>query len=124
MCPMTKRFFISGILAAVLSTLLFVATALFASGTLAGPAASVGTSQVGQDKGTSKGVESTLGTWADIAPLPTISVDEFYPCDPSPCTPQGINVPARIKRAAGAAYPPNGKIYLFGGRHGLDSNED
>src|SRR5574338_877642 len=53
------------------------------------------------------------GTWSDIAPFPTVSVSDFYPCNPEPCTPTGVNVPARIKRAGAAAYPPNGKIYLM-----------
>jgi hypothetical protein len=114
---MTKRFFASAILAALLMLLLFGATALVANGVFAWSASASEAAQQVQ-------AEQPYGTWSDIAPLPTISVDEFYPCDPSPCTPQGINVPARIKRGAGAAYPPNGKVYLFGGRHGLDGSED
>jgi N-acetylneuraminic acid mutarotase len=122
--PMTKRFFISAILATLLTLLLFAATALFANGTQAGPVAAPGYALAVQGEGKTGADEQAYGTWSDIAPLPTISVDEFYPCEPTPCTPQGLNVPARIKRGAGAAYPPNGKVYLFGGRHGLDSIED
>ncbi len=119
---MTKRFFISAILASVLTALLLGATALFAGGATAGTQPTTG--NIAQTEGKQGSAKQPYGTWSDIAPLPTISVDEFYPCSPTPCTPQGLNVPARIKRGAGAAYPPNGKVYLFGGRHGLDGSED
>src|SRR4051812_39416968 len=50
--------------------------------------------------------------WTDIAPFPTVSVS------PTPGT-----YPLRLKRAAAAAYPPNGNIYVLGGRHGVDGED-
>src|SRR5690349_20142292 len=55
---------------------------------------------------------SANGVWQDIATLPNMVVS------PTP----GTN-PLKLKRAAAAAYPPNGNIYLFGGRHGLDGED-
>ena len=52
------------------------------------------------------------GVWADIATFPAVALS------PTP----GTN-PLRIKRAAAAAYPPNGKVYLLGGRHGVDGED-
>jgi hypothetical protein len=112
---MTRRFLNSIVVGLSLSVALFAAAAIFgASGTQAGPATAA----------PDVPPAAAQGTWADIAPFPTISVTEFYPCDPEPCTPTGVNVPARIKRAGAAAYHPNGKLYLLGGRHGLDGVEN
>src|SRR6266511_4326935 len=47
-----------------------------------------------------------VGSWTDIAPFPTVTV-----------SPTPGSYPLRLKRAGAAAYPPNGKIYLLGGRH-------
>ena len=52
------------------------------------------------------------GVWADIAPFPTVSV-----------SPTPGSYPLRLKRAAAAAYPPNGKVYVLGGRHGIDGED-
>ncbi len=120
---MNRRFLGSILITACLSLLLFGAIFLFAgSNTQAGPA--IGTIARAQGTAVSQGKgDSTDGTWSLIAPFPTISF--AFPCGyPSPCTPNPANVPARIKRAAAVEYPPNGKIYLLGGRHGLDGNED
>ena len=50
--------------------------------------------------------------WTDIAPFPTVSVS------PTPGT-----YPLRLKRAAAAAYFPNNKVYVLGGRHGIDGED-
>jgi hypothetical protein len=50
--------------------------------------------------------------WQDIAPFPTVTID-FTPGPTS----------LKLKRASAAAYPPNGKVYLFGGRHGADGED-
>jgi len=52
------------------------------------------------------GPNTLNGVWSDIATFPAATVSA------TPGT-----VPLRIKRAAAVAYPPNGKIYLLGGRH-------
>jgi len=52
------------------------------------------------------------GAWSAIATFPAALVS------PTP----GTN-PLLIKRAAAAAYPPNGNVYLLGGRHGLDGQD-
>ena len=52
------------------------------------------------------------GVWADIAPFPSAVV-----------SPTPGSAPLRIKRAAAAAYFPNGNIYLLGGRHGVDGED-
>jgi N-acetylneuraminic acid mutarotase len=52
------------------------------------------------------------GVWADIAAIPTVSI-----------TPTPGTYPLRLKRAAAAAYPPNGNIYVLGGRHGIDGED-
>jgi hypothetical protein len=56
--------------------------------------------------------EAPQGVWTDIATFPAAVVS------PTP----GTN-PLRIKRAGAAAYPPNGNIYLLGGRHGVDGED-
>jgi hypothetical protein len=120
---MTKRFVSSIVVGLSLSVLLFVATAIFSAGsTQAGPATAAQSAEKAQ--GSKGSLDQAQGTWADVAPFPTISVTEWYPCNPQPCTPTGVNTPARIKRAGATGYPPNGKLYLMGGRHGLDGQED
>jgi N-acetylneuraminic acid mutarotase len=115
---MTRRFAGSLMVGLALSVLLFVAVAVLGSpGTEA--ANDVGLAPAG-----AAGPAQGQGTWSDIAPFPTISIDDVYPCDPQPCTPTGVNVPARIKRAGAAAYFPNNRLYLLGGRHGLDGQEN
>ncbi|MDQ2805432.1 MAG: S-layer homology domain-containing protein, partial [Chloroflexota bacterium] len=50
--------------------------------------------------------------WNDIATFPAVIVS------PTP----NAN-PLRIARAAGVGYFPNGKVYLLGGRHGIDGED-
>jgi hypothetical protein len=95
---MSKRIWGFSIIAAALSLLL---AAAFLGSTQGGAAA-------GPDRG---GGRQPLGVWQTVAPLPTISL---------PPTPGSY--PARIKRANAAAYA-NGKIYLLGGRHGVDGED-
>jgi hypothetical protein len=52
------------------------------------------------------------GSWSAIATFPAIAIS------PTP----GAN-PLKIKRDAAVAYPPNGKVYAFGGRHGTDGED-
>src|SRR5437588_11955477 len=47
------------------------------------------------------------GSWSAVATFPAVNLS------PTP----GTN-PLKIKRDAAVAYPPNGKIYVLGGRHG------
>ena len=61
---------------------------------------------------TSTGTPGTTGSWVDIAAYPTVTI-----------SPTPGSYPLRLKRAAAAAYPPNGKIYQFGGRHGVDGED-
>src|SRR5205814_2675467 len=55
---------------------------------------------------------AAINTWVDIAPFPTITLS------PTPGT-----TPLKLKRAGAAAYPPNGKLYVLGGRHGTDGED-
>ncbi len=57
-------------------------------------------------------VHMPQAVWNDIATFPAAVVS------PTP----GLN-PLRIARAAAAGYFPNGKIYLLGGRHGVDGED-
>src|SRR5437660_4370264 len=45
--------------------------------------------------------------WVDIAAFPAVTYS------PTP----GAATAAKLKRAGAAAYPPNGKVYLLGGRN-------
>jgi N-acetylneuraminic acid mutarotase len=66
----------------------------------------------GAAKAQSTVVARIAGTWQDIAPFPNVSI---------PPTP-GTN-PLRLKRANAAAYHPNGKLYVLGGRAGTDGDD-
>src|SRR5690349_14331634 len=61
---------------------------------------------------TKLGPNTLDGVWTDIATFPAATVS---------ATP-GTS-PLKIKRAAAVAYPADGKIYLLGGRHGLDGED-
>src|SRR5438045_1593129 len=52
------------------------------------------------------------GSWSAIATFPAVNLS------PTP----GTN-PLKIKRAAAVAYPPNGNVYVLGGRHGVDGED-
>src|SRR5690348_6717255 len=52
------------------------------------------------------------GVWQDIATFPAAVV-----------SPTPGSSPLKIKRAAAAGYFPNGKVYMFGGRQGLDGED-
>src|SRR5215217_6314248 len=56
------------------------------------------------------------GVWSDLPNFPNTSLDFGS-------SGSGPSVPLQMKRAGAAAYPPNGKIYLFGGRHRNDGND-
>jgi len=58
------------------------------------------------------GVHAPQAVWNDIATFPAVTVS------PTP----GLS-PLRIARAAGVGYFPNGKVYLLGGRHGVDGQD-
>jgi hypothetical protein len=111
---MSKRMMGSVIFAFVLGVLFFAGTLLL-SGTAihsqkveasAPGAAQAGANAAAQAKAAPNGI------WEDIAPFPTVSVS------PTPGT-----YPLKLKRAGAAAYPPNGKIYVMGGRHGTDGED-
>src|SRR5438105_2357299 len=50
--------------------------------------------------------------WIDIAPFPTVTI-----------SPTPGNTTLKLKRANAAAYPTNGKLYVLGGRHGVDGED-
>src|SRR4051812_42222635 len=54
----------------------------------------------------------SASSWVDVAPFPTVTID-FTPAPTS----------LKLKRAGAAAYPPNGKLYVLGGRHGTDGED-
>jgi hypothetical protein len=56
------------------------------------------------------------GSWADLPNFPNTTLDFGN-------SGSGPSVPLQMKRSGAAAYPPNGKIYLFGGRHRNDGND-
>ena len=101
------------IIAAFIFTLCLLAgsIAFFAGSTqAAAPLASSGGKAVSGPN--SAPARPDTGAWVDIAPYPTISVS------PTPGT-----YPMKLKRAGAAAYPPNGKVYQLGGRHGVDGED-
>ncbi|HKP51599.1 MAG TPA: S-layer homology domain-containing protein [Chloroflexia bacterium] len=126
---MSNRLFGSLVIAGVLGLSLLAASVLLAGGsTLAqgqnqgGQGQSVIAAQ-GEGSGSnnrviqthapsakSKGVAD--GVWATVAPLPSATLS------PTPGT-----FPLKLKRGGAAAYPPNGKVYLMGGRHGVDGED-
>ena len=57
------------------------------------------------------------GGWALLEPLPGVNVE-------LPNNERFQLKAARIKRAGAALYPPNGKIYLLGGRMGIDGMDN
>jgi hypothetical protein len=58
-----------------------------------------------------------LGTWGDVASFPI--VDLRFACV-GQCEPIG---PLYLKRAVAVGYPPNGKVYILGGRHRPDGTD-
>ena len=62
------------------------------------------------------------GIWSDLPALPTVSLNwgTSQVCEGNP---SGGNSPLRLKRAGAVAYPPNGKIYILGGRHRADGDD-
>ena len=59
--------------------------------------------------------EAPLGVWSDLPNFPNVSLG--FSNDPN------ANGPLRLKRAGAAAYHPNGKIYILGGRHRIDGDD-
>ena len=59
------------------------------------------------------------GTWSDLPVFPNMQLN----FGSGAC--QGISgsVPLTLKRSSAVAYPPNGKVYLFGGRHRADGDD-
>ncbi len=53
--------------------------------------------------------------WGDIVAFPTVTLG-FDCCE-------SFTGPLYLKRAAAAGYPPNGKVYVFGGRHMPDGSD-
>ncbi|MEO6456848.1 MAG: kelch repeat-containing protein, partial [Chloroflexia bacterium] len=108
---MTKRLFGSIFMASALALLLMVVSMLFFSpSTEAGQPTTVGAAAA-QSTQVAK-IKQAAGTWADVAPFPTVQI-EFTPG----------TTPLKLKRAGAAAYSLNQKIYLLGGRHGTDGED-
>src|SRR5215218_2992922 len=59
------------------------------------------------------------GTWSDLPVFPNMQLN----FGSGAC--QGISgtSPLTLKRSSAVAYPPNGKVYLFGGRHRADGDD-
>ena len=122
---MTKRFMGAVVFACALLLLLFGATTFFFStSTQAGapsgspPSSSSSVKYANSSSNVAaKGVQPVAqpvatGVWTDTAPFPTITLS------PTPGT-----FPLKLKRAGAASYPPNGKLYVMGGRHGTDGED-
>ncbi|MGI8589315.1 MAG: S-layer homology domain-containing protein [Chloroflexia bacterium] len=113
---MSRRIFGLGLLISTFG--LLIAAALFSSmapapahGAAVQPgAAQAITTQIAQNN-------RTPGQWADIAPFPMVTLS------PTPLPPTPSMQPLKVKRAAAAAYFPNGKLYNMGGRFGLDGQD-
>ena len=84
-----------------------------ASGGLFGPQPPTGSQAATQEK---VQPPAPQGTWSDVQNFPNVSIG-FVAGDPE------FNSPLRLKRAGAAAYHPNGKIYILGGRHRIDGND-
>src|SRR5688500_12527107 len=107
---MTKRLFGSIFMASALALLLMAASMLFfSSSTQAGHPTTV--SAAAQSTQVAN-IKQMAGTWADIAPFPTVTI-EF--------TPQPTSL--KLKRAGASAYSLNQKLYVLGGRHGTDGED-
>ncbi|MBF6612349.1 MAG: S-layer homology domain-containing protein [Chloroflexi bacterium] len=115
---MTRRLFGSLILASALALVLLLISALSrGNNASAGPAyaasgAKAFSTALAQGKQGATNQQPQTGTWADIAPWPTVTIQ---------ATPGSY--PLQLKRAGAAAYEPNGKVYVLGGRHGLDGQD-
>jgi plastocyanin len=114
---MSKRLLGSLIIAGVLAVLLFSMSVMFFSGNTQAqgqPSVALSVSAQGKDKAAGQtGIQNIpAGVWATVAPFPTVSL-----------TPTPGSAPLKLKRAAAAAYPPNGKLYVLGGRRGVDGED-
>ena len=92
----------------LLAALTLLGVAILATGGGPGPAVATGAA-VPLALAPAGPVPHVPGAWAAIATFPAVVV-----------SPTPIASPLQIKRAAAVAYPPNGNIYLLGGRHGVD----
>jgi plastocyanin len=105
---MTKRLIGSILVASTLGVLLFTVSILLSNST----------SQAQPNAGAplqGKQPDQPLApraVWTDIAPFPTITLS------PTPGT-----FPLKLKRANATGYFPNGKLYVMGGRHGVDGED-
>src|SRR5947209_5538160 len=101
---MSKRLLGSLVLASTSTLLLLVAAMVFASSSNQTQAALAAAPSHVSAPGLAPN-----SVWVDVAPFPTVTID-FTPTASS----------LKLKRAGAAAYPPNGKVYVMGGRHGAD----
>ncbi|MEO5951976.1 MAG: kelch repeat-containing protein, partial [Chloroflexia bacterium] len=62
---------------------------------------------------------TTLGTWSDLPVFPNMQLN----FGSGACQGSSGAVPLTLKRSSAVAYPPNGKVYLFGGRHRADGDD-
>src|SRR5438132_964597 len=116
---MTKRLIGTAVFACALLLGLFgVTTLLFTDNTQAGAPAippKFSNSNVNAPAPPAKAAKAgpaAINTWVDITPFPTITL-----------SPTPGSFPLKLKRAGAAAYPPNGKLYVLGGRHGVDGED-
>ncbi len=56
-----------------------------------------------------------LGSWGDVVSFPTVTL--AFHNDPAPTG------PLLLKRAVAVGYPPNGKVYILGGKHRPDGED-
>ncbi|MGA7730800.1 MAG: S-layer homology domain-containing protein [Chloroflexia bacterium] len=61
------------------------------------------------------------GTWSDLPVFPSVVLN--FGGSSSGCTGTGGSSPLKLKRALAVAYPPNGKVYILGGRHRADGDD-
>jgi plastocyanin len=113
---MTKRLLGSVVIASMMALALFVVAMAFAANSTQAEqslAANI-SGAAAQSTAVAKDGKAARpdGVWTDVAPFPTVTI-EFTP------QPQSL----RLKRAGAAAYPPNGNIYILGGRHGVDGED-
>src|SRR5436305_1354338 len=106
---MSKRLLGSVLFASLFTLLLIVAAAVFA-----GSSTQVAAQAALQSPPSNASAPNLApnAVWADVAPFPTVTI-----------SPTPGSYPLKLKRAGAAAYPPNGKIYVMGGRHGVDGED-
>jgi hypothetical protein len=61
------------------------------------------------------------GGWSDLPAFPSVVLN--FGGSSSGCVGTSASSPLKLKRALAVAYPPNGKVYILGGRHRADGDD-